>query len=296
MWNRLTSLDWLAPEPTDGWQWTRILFVFAAFFTWYRRAFHIPELYSNAGPVAMGGMVKLTRLVIFTPSTAYAIFACLVVGWILIAHGRHTRIGAILFLICSWLLIFQEGMNIKAYDRLLGWHTMALILAPNNASGKGMGSPMARIFVILYLCNLYGMTGLGKIMTTSAWWVGTPLAYDMVHPFFGGTPIGVWTSAQPWLVAIAAWWTVIFEAAFPILIWIRSIRPWVLLFGLGLHLGLFLMMDVGPFSLTSIVVYPILLEPREFIGLKQWLHTHSWTQWWKAPWVMVKGKTPVQDA
>jgi hypothetical protein len=141
---------------------------------------------------------------------------------------------------------------------------------------------------MLYLCNLYGMTGWGKIAATSDWWAGTPLSYHLVHPQFGGTWLGVWLSTHPWLLAFCAWWTLIFEAAFPLLIWVKRLRGWVVLLGLSLHLGLFLLMDVGPFSITAIVMYPILLEPGEFLRIKAWLQSHRWTMWWQVPWIMVR--------
>ena len=62
-------------------------------------------------------------------------------------------------------------------------------------------------------------------------------------------------------VASAGSETVAAEASFPFLIWIRRLNPLVLLVMCLMHVGIFLMMNVGPFSFVALAAYPALLHP-----------------------------------
>jgi hypothetical protein len=63
------------------------------------------------------------------------------------------------------------------------------------------------------------------------------------------------------LVALATWGTLAFELLFPLLILSRRIRPWVLAGGVGLHLGLWVTLELGPFSWVMLASYLSFLDP-----------------------------------
>jgi hypothetical protein len=187
-------------------------------------------------------------------------------GLLLVAlGGRGARLGLLSWAAGSWLMLVDEALNIKAYDRLLAWTAVGLFLGPLGARGLlgARRGPAARWYLLLVYMALYGSTGWLKLLEEPrGWWSGEVLRHHLLHPWFGGREAGVWLSTQPWLLRPMSWWTVAFEALFPLLVLLPRANPWVLLAGAGMHLGIFALLDVGPFSFVALACYPILLHPQ----------------------------------
>jgi hypothetical protein len=62
-------------------------------------------------------------------------------------------------------------------------------------------------------------------------------------------------------VALATWGTLAFELFFPLLVLFRRIRPWALVAGLALHIGLWATLELGPFSWIMLATYIAFLDP-----------------------------------
>jgi len=89
---------------------------------------------------------------------------------------------------------------------------------------------------------------------TGAWKSGAALGNAWQLPFYGRT----WSASLagvPALSEIGTWATLAFELAFPIFIWSRRWRPWLLAIGLALHLGIELTLRAGPFSAAMLAAY-----------------------------------------
>jgi hypothetical protein len=250
----------------------RWVFVVAVIFNWGPRFGHVAELYSNQNMVMVQGVLPLSRWLIFTPTTAVMVYACIWLGLIPLIWGRFVRSGAALTLVAISLLLMAESSNIKAYDRLLWLHCLALALSP--VLKKDL--PGARYFVFLYTMGLYGLTGWSKLLDEPSWWLGTPLKSQLIHLEFGLLPVGVWVSRQDWLLPLLGTTTLLFEAGFPILVLFRRIRPKLLFIGVCFHLGTLLMMDVGAFWIASLVSYPVLLHPDDIHRFQEWLKIKPW--------------------
>ena len=83
-----------------------------------------------------------------------------------------------------------------------------------------------------------------------------------------------------WIMVPMSWVTLIFEAGFPVLWCFKRIRPWLLLAGLGFHLGILVLMNVPNFTAASIALYPVLVLPRDYSryranGLAWWARVRS---------------------
>lgn len=260
----------MAPERHEGWPVFRALFALAGLLTWLPRAAHLEETYSSAGVVVAAGRVPLTEHVVWSPGTAWGIWGALVLGLLLVGLGRLVRPGLLLFVLGSFALMFAEGLNMKAYDRLMFWQALALFLAPAAASRPELGSPVARYTLILTYCGLYGMTGWNKILEEPDWWRGLPLAYDFVERNFGGKAVGAFLSGYPWLLAPLCWLTLIFEGGFPLLVWWRRAQPWLLGLGLAFHAATVLTLHVNTFGLVAVAAYPVILHPQSWARLWAW--------------------------
>lgn len=258
-------------ERHAGWPLFRALFALGGLLTWLPRASHLEQTYSSAGIVIAAGRVPLSEWVVWSPGTAWVIWSGLVLGLVLVGVGRLTRVGLLLFAVGACALLFAEGLNTKAYDRLLLWQALALSLAPAGASRVTEGSPVGRYTLLLTYCGLYGMTGWNKVLDEPDWWRGLPLAYDFVERNFGLRPVGAWLSAYPALLAPLCWLTLIFESGFPALIWWRRAQPWLLGLGLLFHAMTVLTLRVNTFGLVAVAAYPVLLAPERFDRLWGWV-------------------------
>jgi hypothetical protein len=71
-----------------------------------------------------------------------------------------------------------------------------------------------------------------------------------------------WPASLAPLEAFLTWSTLAFELMFWAFVLFRRTRPWILLAGIGLHLGLFLSLELGPFSPLMIASYLCYLAPQ----------------------------------
>jgi hypothetical protein len=70
-----------------------------------------------------------------------------------------------------------------------------------------------------------------------------------------------WPASLAPVEAFLTWSTLAFELTFWVFVLFRRTRPWILLAGIGLHLGLFLSLELGPFSPLMIASYLCYLAP-----------------------------------
>ena len=254
-----------APEWAGGWTLGRWTYGITALLTLLPRARGIGDVYGVQDMVFSQAPFYLADRVVFTEPTAWAIWGAGVVGILMLLWGgRLARPGMLLWLAAAWLLIASEALNIKAYDRLITWVGLAMLLGPIQERGltHKQRSPFARWTLTLIFCAIYGSTGWLKAIEEPHWLQdGSVLAYHLVHHYFGLRPLGVWLSDVSWLMLLASWFTIVFEAGFPFLIWWRRLNPWLLLGGFLMHAGIFLLMNVGPFSFVAVGAYPMLLHP-----------------------------------
>ena len=75
-----------------------------------------------------------------------------------------------------------------------------------------------------------------------------------------------------------SWFTLFFESMFPLLIWWKPVRGWLLLCGVLFHIGILVMMNVAPFSVASVVAYPVLMTAGEWESVEQRLRS-AWGRW-----------------
>ncbi len=244
--------------------------------TWVQRASGLEETRSTAG-VMVDGSIPMATWLPLSPTAAWGLWAVTVVGavgaviltmfasgrarWVLRACVLGATMGAL-------VLNLEEGLNLRAYDRLLGWEGLALLLA----TGTGVGSDedprtsagFARYFLLVVYAGLYGSTGWLKMLLEPGWERGGTLANFLVDTSFGLRPFGTWVSANPALLSPAGWMTVAFETSFPFLVWFRPTRRALLPVGFLMHAGIFALMNVGPFSLVAVAGYPLLLGERDW--------------------------------
>lgn len=205
-----------------------------------------------------------------------------------VAIGAFTRVSLLVGLAAFNVLIHLNLHDGSAYDSLLTNLLWVLLFSGCGATlsfdcwGRGgtwrsdVRIPAwPRYILILQLILVYGTTGLQKV---SAHWIpGGDLAalyYILQDPFWQRFDM-TWTAHIYPLTQLGTLVTWLWEVGALLLIpifWFRhtrtrsgrvrrlcnrlDLRTWYALIGIAFHLGILVLMRVGPFSLVSLAFYP----------------------------------------
>lgn len=126
-----------------------------------------------------------------------------------------------------------------------------------------------RLLTLWQLCVMYGATGVQKLVSTT--WLPaddfSALYQILQSPHWMRFP-GLVPESHGALVipaAFATGLTIIWELAFPCVLFVRRLRLPFALVGVAFHLGIWVTMQVGSFSLLALAFYPALF-PRGVEG------------------------------
>ncbi len=209
--------------------------------------------------------------------------ACLVV-LAMFAAGLFSRLTAVL----SWVIIVSTVRRLPVavfgFDQHLS--TWVLYLAVTGASGQAVsldrflsrwrqaraeaakrrrdgrwtftsGVPRPTVsanlglrLIQLHLCLIYGMAGLAKLQG-AAWWNGTAIWGTLAAGEFRLFDL-TWLAAFPWLINVMTHAGLATEILYPALIWVRPLRPLVLVTMVILHVGIELTLGLGEFAAAMI--------------------------------------------
>jgi len=256
--------DLWRPRWAGGWEASRLLFALAAASAHLPRRGQIADALTYPEITFVTGFTHVADHALLGPAGAYGLWGLGLVGLAgLIAGGRAAKPGLALWLACYLALLAAMGLESRVPTRWLVMVSIGLLLGPIGERGLAARwrSPLGRWYFLVIFGAIYGSTGWLKLLAEPAWRDGSSLAYNLVDLEFGCRPLGVWVSDQPALLAVMAWWTILFEALFPLLALLRRTNPWILAAGACMHLGIESMMHVGTLTFTCLAMYPVLLEP-----------------------------------
>lgn len=140
-----------------------------------------------------------------------------------------------------------------------------------------MANNLAIVVLAFQVCAIYMSGGLYKA-GGAAWQHGFAVYNPLQTQQFGTWPVlsDLLTAWGPMVVAIS-WGSVLFQCAFPFMLFNRYTRIIGLLGILSFHLGIALLMGLPWFSLTMIAVDAIFIRDRSFEKLHKLV-----SRWWKS--------------
>ncbi|WP_210604569.1 HTTM domain-containing protein [Brevibacterium oceani] len=145
-----------------------------------------------------------------------------------------------------------------------------------------MAHNLAIVVLTFQVCAIYMSGGLYKA-GGAAWQHGFAVYNPLHTQQFGTWPVlSELVTAWGPLVVVISWASVLFQCAFPFMLFNRWTRIAGLLGILSFHLGIALLMGLPWFSLTMIAVDAIFIRDRTFAHLSARLHTclgagpHTW--------------------
>lgn len=209
------------------------------------------------------------------------LIAWLAIGW------RHRIPAAALVVLQGWIL-FADYMNFRNHPYFFWLVTLILVLAPAGETLSprmwarrragwreawiGPDRPVTfQRLIQVQLCLVYFFAGLHKL--NPSFLRGEVLARNLSNAAESGHA-GLWkllgeersARAAEWLaeagnVQPMAWSSVAVELLLPIALWIRPLRRWAILVGIGFHLSIAETMAIRVFSWAMIAGYLLFLDP-----------------------------------
>lgn len=158
-----------------------------------------------------------------------------------------------------FLLMFTPCGDVFSVDR---WLRLQKGLAPRVPEEK---SPWALRMIQIQLCVIYVATVMFKIKG-SQWIDGTAIYVATRLDEFYRFELPLLNNM--FFIKFLTWSTLAVELALGTLVWIKEFRYWVLLAGIGLHLGIEYTMSIPVFEWAMIVIMISMIDPRD---LKSWI-------------------------
>jgi hypothetical protein len=235
--------------------------------------------------------------------TSWGLSVAAVIAGLLLVIGLGGRLSAALALVLMMALFSLSPGTGGGHDRLHTNGLWLLVLAPSTATlslDARLFGPQRRFFStqavpawvryvgVVQLVLVYWSTGLQKVgaewmpwgglsavyyaLLTPSWqrwemsWLGHPLIFLSTQ--VGTAATWLWESLAPvWLLAF--WFRATRERPGALRAWSNRVdlRSWWALFGLLLHLVLWVTMNLGPFSAVTLSFYALLFHPDEWRAL-----------------------------
>jgi uncharacterized membrane protein YphA (DoxX/SURF4 family) len=201
-----------------------------------------------------------------TDTAATVLVVALAVGAVFLILGLFTRAAALVVFVVFVSLGNRNPFIGNAGDGLVRALSFYVLLAPVGAAfgldalrrGQSLLEfPKREVWSLrliqLQMSILYIGTVWAKLRGTD-WPDGTAVAYAFRLDDLARFPVPD-LGASLALTHVATYGVLVVEFSLGVLVWIRKLRPWVLLAGVCLHLGIEYRMRVGFFSWAILVTY-----------------------------------------
>jgi hypothetical protein len=202
------------------------------------------------------------------------LYLLLLVGALCLAVGFKTRLAAVAVFVCLVSFARRDPWVLNSGDLLIVVLSFYVMLAPSGAAlsvDRWLGArsrfwefpsrslwPLRLIQVQVSL--LYFFAVWAKIRGET-WNDGTAVSYAFRIEDLERFPVPGLVTDSLLLANVLTYGTLAVELALAILVWNGKLRPWVLLLGVGLHLGIDYAVRVGFFSWAALVAYVAFLPP-----------------------------------
>jgi hypothetical protein len=282
---------WFRPEPTSTLALIRIVFGLLVFAWTLSLAGDLAAFFGKSGVVpkqpAAGGVWGVLG-VSSSDFVVQLLFAVLLLSSLALALGYHTRLAAVLVFIGVMSFERRNPYVFNTGDWLLRLMAFYLVLAPSGAAlsldrwrtnrSRFWEFPLRAPWVIrlmqIQLSVVYFAALWDKLQGTT-WNNGTAVSYAMritdVHRF----PDFGFLIHSAFLSNVMTFGTLAVEFSVAVFVWNRRLRPWVLLAGALLHLGIEYSIRVGFFSLAMLTLYIAFLDPDwarvHLLRLRDWV-------------------------
>jgi hypothetical protein len=203
------------------------------------------------------------------------LFAAMLVASIALIIGYQTRLAAVLVFVGVLSFERRNPFVFNTGDGLIRLMAFYLMLAPTGAALSvdrwrrardrfwefPFRAPWVLRFMQIQLSIIYLTAVWSKVQGTT-WNNGTAVSYAMRLSDVTRFPPPAFLTHSALISNLMTYGTLAVEASLPILVWNRRLRPYALLAGAFLHLGIEFSIRVGFFSMAMLTLYLSWLDPK----------------------------------
>jgi hypothetical protein len=177
-------------------------------------------------------------------------------AWLSLPAGRNSgdnvvAVACFLFLVASLAGHAQHVLSLDSRFRA------------EPAEDRTIPAWPLRLFQV-QLVYIYFFSGFHKLASQD-WYLGEALFY--VFQQRGWSRVDLSWFTHPVLVGLVTYGTLFFELViFPAFVWVRALRPWVLIGGVAFHVGIAATMRVFVFGEIMPLLYLAFVDPRPFVA------------------------------
>lgn len=257
-------------------------------------------------------------LYMLSPAPAYelTVFALGIVVAIAFTLGYKTRISAVLFYAFTWSIYSRNPFILDGGDNLLFLLAFYMMFAdcgayfsidaarrsPDERPGPlpALVHNFAVLAIITQLCLLYFTSGFYKIQG-HMWQDGTAIYYILRASEFNLSPKAHFFYDNDAVVTLLTWSTMVFQIAWPFLIWNRKARPVIAAGAFLLHTMIGYFMGLMWFSAVMISAELMIFDDEDYRRFGGWLSASFaalWARWGRQPErpVLQDSSTPADQA
>lgn len=268
---------WFEPQSTAPLAVLRIAFGTLVFLWTLSLAPDLGAFFGNGGLLAHapGGAGVWGVLAVFHSDFAVSVvFIVLLLASVSLVLGFHTRLASVLVFVGIMSLerrdpyVFNTGdglMRLLAFYLMLAPAGDALSLdrmraAPDRLWEFSRRAPWALRLMQVQLSIIYVSSLWLKVQGTT-WNDGTAVSYAVRITDLNRFPLPGVVGHSLLVSNLFTYGTLAVEGGVAVLVWNRRLRPWALLVGASLHLGIDYSIRVGFFSLAMLTLYLSFLDP-----------------------------------
>ncbi|WP_165251008.1 HTTM domain-containing protein [Paludisphaera soli] len=203
--------------------------------------------------------------------------------------GWHTKVASVLLYLGVMTFYNRNLLSNCGPDQVMMITAFYMMLAPCGAAcsldarraARRRGSaaeplivPWAQRLMQLQLCLIYFVTAFWKC-NGRAWLGGTAVHYVLFNHEVGQFNLE-WLGGYPIVVNVMTFSALVGEFSLAFLLWFRPTRRWVALLGVGLHAGIWPMVNVPLFGEQMTAFYLLFLDPDELASLGSFFRPSRW--------------------
>jgi hypothetical protein len=197
----------------------------------------------------------------------YFFHSLFLVSLLTMAFGIFPRISAGVALLLHLSFLHRNMTIAYGVDSISSFFLFCLIFSCSKIRKGALFESMALRFLQIQVCVIYAYSGLEKLRGV-LWWKGEALWYALANYQIARFDFS-WLAHAPLLIVFGTYSTLLWEIYFPVIVWIKPIRKYVLLFGIILHFGIAVTVQIPFFALLMISSYILFLDSKELIALSK---------------------------
>lgn len=264
-----------------GLTFINLAMVFLQFDVWFSEFGLVPEKFAAINHQGVSRFGLLNNVT--DPGVTLTVYLVTMLAALMATFGFFTRVATVVLFIGVVSLHHRTMDILHSGDTLMRAYLFIVMIGPSGAAlsvdrlvniWKGKESPGHKIISIwpqrmvqIQLAIVYFTTVWQKALG-SYWMEGTATWYTSQLREFERFPMPAFMQS-PSAVAFTTYFTLIAELAMATLVFAKPLRKWVLLAGVGLHLGIEYSMNIPLFAFIILAGYVCHYDGEE---IKAWAH------------------------